>query len=283
MTAPLLFDPEIEGLLQEIAADPRSHLLKVDRPTALSIALDRDPRISIAKAGLTSAERHLLQVHRVEVAWLLRQACLSAFVREDSYSMWINPELASLPGYELLGNTELNDRLSCEGLSPKEGVATLSAMALSIHPTDNARVYSAMSHLIDGQLMIGTRVLTQCLAGPMGLQDRSAALIALAFSQSERLMYDESVATLRQAVGCPTTDQEAGLNWFFNACMARDPRQMLAASAQLANCNRCVGELQRFSHLLIKQRSLGPFRPPRDIPQPRGLSFEAQEVLHALA
>lgn len=72
-----LMEPELEELLQTIAADPRSSLLRVDRPTILRGLFDRDPMVRESCTQLTSAERQLLRVHRHELGRLLHGACFS--------------------------------------------------------------------------------------------------------------------------------------------------------------------------------------------------------------
>lgn len=73
---PILFDPAVEELLREIAADPDSSLLRVPRPTVVHSLTHRQETVRPTATGLTSAERELLRVHRAEVAKLLREACV---------------------------------------------------------------------------------------------------------------------------------------------------------------------------------------------------------------
>lgn len=67
-----LLEPELEELLQSIASDPRSSLLKVDRPAIARGPFDQDLMVRPSATGLTAAERHLLRVHRSELAQWLR-------------------------------------------------------------------------------------------------------------------------------------------------------------------------------------------------------------------
>ncbi|MCA9067038.1 MAG: hypothetical protein KDA96_28440, partial [Planctomycetaceae bacterium] len=64
-------DPEVEGLLREIAADPGSSLLRVERPKTLRPLLEREHAAGARMAGLTNAERHLLERYRDEVGYAL--------------------------------------------------------------------------------------------------------------------------------------------------------------------------------------------------------------------
>lgn len=80
-----LMEPELEELLHTIARDPRSTLLRVDRPTILRSLFDRDPMVRESCTQLTSAERQLLRVHRSELAWHLRLSCFD-LLNTQSYS-----------------------------------------------------------------------------------------------------------------------------------------------------------------------------------------------------
>ena len=65
-------DPEILGVLQDIAKQPDSALLRVRRR---DLSLDSIRRIEPVRPSawwLTSAERHLVEAHREDVAYLLR-------------------------------------------------------------------------------------------------------------------------------------------------------------------------------------------------------------------
>lgn len=82
-----LMEPELEELLLTIAADPRSSLLRVDRPTILRGYFDRDPMVRESCTQLTSAERQLLRVHRRELAGYLRSACFDKLGAESQLEL----------------------------------------------------------------------------------------------------------------------------------------------------------------------------------------------------
>ena len=73
--ADLGLDPEVEGILVDIARDKNSTLLRV--PTRDLGAFAVSGHVA-GTTGLTSAERHLLQTHRVELARALRDICRSS-------------------------------------------------------------------------------------------------------------------------------------------------------------------------------------------------------------
>lgn len=70
-----LFSPELEGLLREAAADPRSVLLRVPRESSLPRLLERQEPTSALSANLRPVERHLLEVYRDELGEALLDAC----------------------------------------------------------------------------------------------------------------------------------------------------------------------------------------------------------------
>jgi hypothetical protein len=70
---PLILDPELEALLKEIASDPDSTLLRVARPRVIRAFLEREDVVRGSDSTLSRAERHLLLVHRSELASVLRR------------------------------------------------------------------------------------------------------------------------------------------------------------------------------------------------------------------
>ena len=105
----LTIDPELEGLLREVAADPDSSLLKVPRQKQIRAFFDRGgARSTIESYGLTNIERHLLLAHRTELAHLLYQACLRQLV-EGPRSRFFVSRFTSLDR-ELRIDTRLESR-----------------------------------------------------------------------------------------------------------------------------------------------------------------------------
>ncbi|MBI5364608.1 MAG: hypothetical protein HZA53_15635 [Planctomycetes bacterium] len=76
-------DPRVEEVLRRIAAEPESRLLRVDRKS-MQRELHVDPaRVGIAMPWLTSAERQLVQVHRLEVVELLKQCAAYRLLQDQ--------------------------------------------------------------------------------------------------------------------------------------------------------------------------------------------------------
>lgn len=69
------YHPDLEEVLRDVARDPRAKLLRVPTSGDLVRAF-RDEPVGPAAPGLVAAERHLLAVHRAELAFLLRERCV---------------------------------------------------------------------------------------------------------------------------------------------------------------------------------------------------------------
>ena len=80
--------PEIRGLLEEIVADPRSAMRLAPR-RALRTWFDTDEMVRASDVVRTSAERHLVEVHREELAALLCEAACISY--------WKAPVLSNRP------------------------------------------------------------------------------------------------------------------------------------------------------------------------------------------
>jgi len=138
-------DPELHGLLDEIVRDPRSALRLTPR-RALRHWFDTDERVG-KPIDATTAERHLLAVHREALAKLLLDAAWIAY--------WKAPVLSYLPAERHDGDEEARwNRAAARrvelgdpgvlltviepGLTPARA-HTLACAALATVPSDDAR------------------------------------------------------------------------------------------------------------------------------------------------
>ncbi len=80
----ITLQPEVEEILRELAKRPGSALLRVPRKDVARTVLERDTLVHARSAGLSAAERHLVQVHREEVAFALRQAAYARLTTGES-------------------------------------------------------------------------------------------------------------------------------------------------------------------------------------------------------
>ncbi|MEW6074231.1 MAG: hypothetical protein AB1726_16760 [Planctomycetota bacterium] len=113
-------DPALEEVLADIARDPRASLFHTT-PRQLALGLrGHIPCVSSRQAALTAAERHLLDVHREEVAWLLYKACQHRLLREGR---------GALAVHEHLGNNKRITLPTAATYSRRAEAATLSSEA----------------------------------------------------------------------------------------------------------------------------------------------------------
>lgn len=169
---PIALDPEVEALLREVAQDPRSTLLRVERPKAIRGLLEREPVIGVATAGLTTAERHLVQTKRADVAYALRVLSTNMLASDPRSSdvlsqqgvqgLFAQPVKSGRFAHELtatIDSLESIDLQSARGLRGSLAgthpvlptVLQLSAAAQRLEPTDNSRMHAATWFALEGQ------------------------------------------------------------------------------------------------------------------------------------
>lgn len=146
--------PEVRGLLEEIVADPRSSLRLVPR-SPLRLWFDRGESLRTADIAQTRAERHLVEVHREELARLLREAATIAYWKAPEFGHFPNDEEGGLldpsknePSWQVRAG---RFRASCRGVGDTgmlshclSGIDAqkgheLAKASLALAPNDTAR------------------------------------------------------------------------------------------------------------------------------------------------
>lgn len=86
-----LLSPDLEEVLRDLEQLGTSKLLRVTpAQAARSLAMGWN-EVSVAQAGLATVERHLLDVHRAELAWVLREAYLiHLYSAEDTGTLCVH-------------------------------------------------------------------------------------------------------------------------------------------------------------------------------------------------
>lgn len=147
--------PEIRGLLEELVADPRSSIRLVPR-RPLRYWFDSDETIRPREISGTKLERHLVEVHREELAGLFLAAAKIAywkapmfahrprdpegrpFTADEAETRW-RSSASTATGLAGFGGVELFN--SClKGVRAQDAFA-LARAALSTVPGDEARLY----------------------------------------------------------------------------------------------------------------------------------------------
>jgi hypothetical protein len=181
---PMLFEPEVEAILREIASDPRSSLLRVSRPRHLLGLFERYTNVGPQTVGLTAAERHLLQVYRNEVARLLGDVCRRRLVsgeRPLNRSLTVDSDLvipseaenrersrALQPFAGELDEPDVESLLErCASGDPtrQPSVTALAAAMARLVPSDSARGLAGLDLALRGQPRAALRLHHSILAG----------------------------------------------------------------------------------------------------------------------
>lgn len=175
-----VLNPEIEGLLREIAADPTSTLLRLP-PSDLRRARRQGQLPDRAgTTGLNLAERELLRRWREEVAYLLLVAC---YLRQTSSQTQAHrltavdaTQVPNLPGFwsrvraaanfsaevqqvDLEECTRLLTGFRRREISWQHSAMDLAIAAFRIVPSDMARCYAAVCLIVNDSPGAGLRML----------------------------------------------------------------------------------------------------------------------------
>ena len=166
----LVLDPAIRELLLDIARDKDSTLMRVPRANLARYAATG---IRAGATALSSAERHLMQTHRIEVALALRNLCRArlwehpqarlhvmrpitrtTFFEVPEQATSVARGLRALEPIQTLDEaTGVADLLeACIQPPGTRGPSTtqLAAASLRLEPTDQARIYCAIDSMYDG-------------------------------------------------------------------------------------------------------------------------------------
>jgi hypothetical protein len=207
---PLILDPEFEALLREVAADPNSTLLRVARPKVVRGFFEREDAASASETGLSAAERHLVQAHRNELAWLLRQAAFSKLLDGPVSKLCVSrhgprgedrspSSQADLSARWRDGRSEPMDepstvavRLLDRLLMPQGGSSTVAELAAASHrlePSNAARLLIATDMCCSGLPQTGLRLARFVLASHPSVEHSTRALecVGFAFGKLDRL------------------------------------------------------------------------------------------------
>lgn len=159
MSEPLpLIDGDLRQVLEDLSRDPKAHLFLAEPAKLLTGLRDGSLLARPSRTGLQPVERHLLQVHRHEVAWLLRDAFLRSFAQEVStknvfvpghplsaadYRAAVDRMLGHIPK-DLLARPEVRVLRNSARPRTEDALPTnlgLLAASLTLEDAENARTY----------------------------------------------------------------------------------------------------------------------------------------------
>jgi hypothetical protein len=204
----LYLEPEVDALLREVASDPRSILLRVPRKHAVPMLFRDESDVGPMTAGLAAVDRHLLAVHRSEVAELLRRVCLVRLLEsqrgrvcvsryETADSEVLAPSVPELRQQALRGrSSQVRTELSSNGLEmalealrdPTGGLPTgadIAALSHRLQPNHDARILAAMDLSQRGSSRAAVRLLLRVLSNHPSRSSAAAAADNLAFAWNE--------------------------------------------------------------------------------------------------
>jgi tetratricopeptide (TPR) repeat protein len=279
---------EVRGLLQEIAADQNSALLRVGKPSVLRNFFDRQPAVSSFSSRLTLAERHILSVHRAELALRLRELCLLKLRTAETFGPWIdkavcddrNLRMAERRAWKarsegtvaLLAsdeNTDEGQRLleRCLRTDPDVGVSIsqVALASLRVEARESARVYVGLDMLFRGQLESGLGMFHSILSGKPSPHVASSTWQNVSLAHSLAGNHGHALRALKRAVAIYGDRDELLLNWMHTAILHGEEREVIAAAARIDDL-MCEEDptLALFVGQLSAQRALGYWRPNKN-------------------
>ncbi len=287
MADPILFDERIEELLREVAADPKSCLLRVPRPAQVGVVLGRRPGVGVATAGLSSAERELVALHRGELAYLLRKlavvrlfespkaatsrvrTCYSGAARlaTDRHE-WVDAVRSKLEGLEAERPADPGRELLERCVYDPDSIGYLdvtdvAAAANLLDPTDQARIYAANWRGNELQRKEeAIEILTSVMEGPGSPANTSMAAANLGRVESSFGDARSACCWYRRSTESPFSTTTAALSWLTTALDSGDAAEAMAASARVDHrLDLRDPSLQAFVALLKAQRSAGVLEP----------------------
>jgi Tfp pilus assembly protein PilF len=189
-------DPEVQVLLEEVARDPRSHLLRVPRAV---VPLEFEQPVSTRAAFLSSAEKRLLEVHRAEVAELLREAAVLA--------LFAHPSASATLHHSLTVDREL--RLADPVQWHQRGREQLWVSPDEIRREDAYTLLAACVNATSQSTASATRLATASLR--LVPRNETRVLLALAFHQTEQIA--SALHILRAVVTTPASQLTTSCVW----------------------------------------------------------------------
>lgn len=223
MSEALHLDPDVEQLLREIAAEPRSSLLRVERPRHPIALYGRSSRIGAGAPGLTDAERHLLAVHRHDVVWLAKEACKWRLSHDPVSQAFLDRSLG--PGLDtpilerddvLARARQLRDAVpetrtpalltaleQCVGFAQERpSVVSLAVAALRVAESDSLRISMGLGLAMEGAYVEAIECWRRVLELGCSASLRPYALVNLGFAWKQIADLPRGARAFSLAHGC---------------------------------------------------------------------------------
>ncbi|MCE9595202.1 MAG: hypothetical protein K8S98_13530 [Planctomycetes bacterium] len=207
--------------------------------------------------GLSALERHLVSVHRLELAFLLRTAAVSRLYEDPQTARWFTRTVTmtkelqwlSTPRWRtravhVLADTSSDSAISeARGIleecvsgdsSRTPGVLELAAASMRLEPCDQARIFAGNALLASGQFQSAVRVYRSVLSGQPSDLLRSMAFDNSAVASSGLGLPTQAIEACINACLLKNADRPtAYLNWLWITLLHGDADEILKANAAL--------------------------------------------------
>jgi len=238
----ITLEPKLEELLRDVARDPDSCLLRVDKKASHRALFEIPEAVSENATSLTVAERDLARFYREEVAWLLLELCryhatedreygpaVNSLVVETDHRPTVHPQDLQRRRRSLEPMLTSSDSESPLAQFPFKGLGEVSALAMRLDPSAAARGYQGIHLTNTGNLSEASRLLAINARTAGTARLRVSTLDCTARTQflggnfpGALLYYGRASRTDPSRVDCASF-------WLFTALLAEDHEQAVDA------------------------------------------------------
>ncbi|HJO27745.1 MAG TPA: hypothetical protein QF730_10915 [Planctomycetota bacterium] len=300
MTSTLFQDPDLAEVLLDVVNDQNSTLFRVPLSTVADGMAGACVSISARSAGLTSAERHLLDVHRTELAEHLRLAAWKVLERkpetrdrlvldweipdDETWASAARAELAtegvSSPG------SEVDLLRSCveAGLDNYTSAIPLAMAAQRLVDTCSTREVIALDTLFHGHHASAERMLREILRTPRTDREVYYALLNLGGVASQKGCFAIAATRYLEAATLRPQAEEAFAAAFTNAVLAGSEEIALIAGNRLDADGTLPAVSRQFSDRTTGDGDAAQLERTQTISRNivSRVNAQAKELIHAL-
>jgi hypothetical protein len=261
--AEFVLDPEIKELLAGLARDPGARLLRIPRGLALEAGpLEVVPSASAGTAGWTPAERHLLQVHREEVADLLWRAFRAKLNQDpvagrffvtppEDAAAWKGAGIGALARDERLNPDRSQERSLLEAILTDEpsqlpDYHSLAVTAERLVPGPFSQVYRGIALVVGGKRQDAERLLEHLESKGVSRPLRAFAWTTRAVNRTQAGEAHPCLEAYSRAWQLRHDYDAAALGVFLNALELGE--EVLARTASVA-LEQLIGENELEHHI----------------------------------
>ncbi len=260
-----LLNPEMEALLRELSARPRSLFLRADRRAAFRAVRSRTEEPISAMAVSDALERELVSVHRAELAEILRQACRTRLLEGEREKLFIMRYRSTNERVDPVPLADVRKRLGQasgagmgepwagaiaaiqKALAPEDpeqvSVLDLAALGQRLVPGDAWRVCSAMASFANNDPGAAVELARAVLDGWPEKENARRACEILASVAARRGEYPCALKHQAAATSVGGRYTLGALNTIRFALQAGDSQAVVQASGELECLDAAALEL----------------------------------------